>query len=64
MNRGTTATITALLVAIAIEGAITASAVRRIAREGFNIELTTEEADSLAAAVDSARVNALEDMME
>ena len=64
MNKGATATITALLVAIAIEGAVTASAVRRIAREGFNIELTTEEADSLAAAVDSARVNALEDMME
>ena len=63
MNKGA-ATITALLVAIAIEGAITASSVRRIAREGFNIELTTEEADSLAAAVDSARVNALEDMME
>ena len=63
MNKGA-ATITALLVAIAIEGAVTASSVRRIAREGFNIELTTEEADSLAAAVDSARVNALEDMME
>lgn len=63
MNKGT-ATITALLVAIAIEGAVTASSVRRIAREGFNIELTAAEADSLAAAVDSARVNALEDMME
>lgn len=61
MNKGA-ATITALLVAIAIEGAITASAVRRIAREGFSIELTAAEADSLAAAVDSARVNALEDM--
>lgn len=52
----------ALLVAIAIEGAITASAVRRIAREGFSIELTAAEADTLAERVSEAKACAIKDM--
>lgn len=54
----------ALLGAIAIEGAVTAERVRRIAREGFSMELTIEQADTLAQRVSEAKEAALEDMRE
>lgn len=54
----------ALLTAIAIEGALCVSAIRRIAREGFNVELSMEQADSLACSVQDARDAALIDIKE
>lgn len=52
----------ALLGSIAIEGAVCALSIRKIAKEGFNIELTMEQADSLANSVSEAREQALKDM--
>ena len=52
----------ALLGAIAIEGAICAKNIRKIAKEWFNIELTMEQADSFARSVSDAREQALKDM--
>ena len=56
----TEAIMTALLVAIAVEGFVTARAIRRVAQNGFNIELTVEQADSLAQAARQA----MEDIRE
>lgn len=52
----------ALLTAIALEGAYSAYEIRRIARDGFQMELTLEQADSLAVKVLEAKEQALKDM--
>lgn len=54
--------VVALLGAIAIDGAICAAEIRKIARNGFNMELSMEQADSLATSVRAAREAALEDI--
>lgn len=54
---------TALLVVIAVEGAYSAWQIRRIAREGFSMELTIEQADTLARKVSKAAQAAYEDIM-
>lgn len=54
---------TALLVVIAVEGAYSACEIRRIAREGFSVELTLEQADSLSRSVNEAAQVAYEDML-
>ena len=54
----------ALLGAIAIEGAVCVISIRKIAKEGFNIELSIEQADSLARSVSDAKAAALKDMEE
>ena len=59
MNKAETIMI-ALLVAIAVDGAMTLREIRRIARNGFNIELTVKQADSLAQAARQA----MEDIRE
>ena len=51
-----------LLVAIALEGAYGAREIRRIARDGFSMELSLEQADSLAVKVQEAKEQALKDM--
>lgn len=51
-----------LLMAIALEGAHNAHEIRKIARDGFQMELTLEQADSLAVKVQEAREQALKDM--
>lgn len=56
--------VVALLGLIAIEGAITAVGIMRIAREGLQLELTIEEANSLAEEVQEAREAAENDMEE
>lgn len=54
--------VVALLGVIAIEGAYSAAQIRRIAREGFDMELTVEQADTLAREVSEAAEAAFEDM--
>ena len=56
--------VVALLGLIAIEGAITAVGIMRIAREGLQLELTIEEAKDLAEEVQEAREAAESDMEE
>lgn len=56
--------VVALLGVIAIEGAYSANQIRRIAREGFDMELTVEQADTLAVKVNEAKAAAFEDMDE
>lgn len=56
--------IVALLAVIAIEGAYSANEIRRIAREGFSMELTVPQADTLATEVEKAKEAALLDMNE
>ena len=63
MNKFETAVV-ALLGTIAIEGAYSACEIRRIARAGFSMELSLEQADTLAQRVSEARDAALEDMRE
>ena len=50
----------ALLGAIAIEGAYSAWEIRKIAREGFSMELSIEQADTLAQRVSEAKAAAAE----
>lgn len=52
----------ALLVVIAIEGASSAWQIRKIAREGFSMELSVEQADTLAQRVNDAHEAAVKDM--
>lgn len=56
--------VVALLGVIAIEGALTAYEIRRIAREGFEVELSEEEVDEIEAEVSEAAEAAFEDMGE
>ena len=52
----------ALLSVLAIEGAICVSQIMRIARTGFNVELTIEEAEKLSEELSDARAVAVRDM--
>jgi len=61
MNRGQ-AWIVALLGVIALEGAVTAYEVVRIARNGFEVSLTKEQADEIVEEVEEAKAAAMEDM--
>lgn len=54
----------ALLGVIAISGIITAKEVKRVARDGFEMEITMEQADSLVQKANEAKEAALEDMVE
>lgn len=54
--------VVALLGVIAIEGALTAYEIRRIAREGFEVELSEEEVGEIEAEVSEAAEAAFEDM--
>ena len=63
MNKLGTAVV-ALLGLIAIEGAITAVGIMRIAREGLQLELTIEEAEDLAEQVQEAKAAAESDLAE
>lgn len=56
--------VVALLGAIAISGAVTAYEIRQIARNGFDVELTEEQADELASEVSEAAEAAFEDIEE
>lgn len=55
-------TVVALLGVIAISGAVTAYEIRQIAKEGFDVELTSEQADELEDEVNGAAEAAFEDM--
>ena len=55
-------TIIALLTAIALEGAVMVHEVRRIARDGFNMELSFEQAEELVDEVQKAKEAAEKDM--
>lgn len=63
MNKLGTAVV-ALLGLIAIEGAITAVGIMRIARAGLQLELTIEEAEDLAEQVQEAKAAAESDLAE
>ena len=52
----------ALLGVIAISGVITAKEVKRVARDGFEMEITMEQADSLVRNASEAKAAAMEDM--
>ena len=52
----------ALLGVIAISGIITAKEVKRVAREGFEMEITMEQADSLVQKANEAKDAAFKDM--
>lgn len=54
--------VVALLGVIAISGAVTAYEIRQIAKEGFDVELTLEQADELEDEVNGAAKAAFEDM--
>ena len=54
--------VVALLGVIAISGAVTAYEIRQIAKEGFDVELTLEQADELEDEVNGAAAAAFEDM--
>lgn len=54
--------VVALLGVIAISGAVTAYEIRQIAKEGFDVELTLEQADELEDEVNGAAEAAFEDM--
>lgn len=54
--------VVALLGVIAISGAVTAYEIRQIAKEGFDVELTLEQADELEEEVNGAAEAAFEDM--
>lgn len=51
-----------LLAAIAIEGAVCVGEILRIARNGFNVELSIEQAQALSDSVNVAKSAALSDM--
>ena len=48
-----------LLAAIAIEGAVCVGEILRIARDGFNVELSIEQAQALSDSVNVAKSAAL-----
>ena len=52
----------ALLGVIAISGIITAKEVKRVARDGFEMEITMEQADSLMQEANKAKAAAFENM--
>lgn len=52
----------ALLSVLAIEGAICVSQIIRIARAGFNVELTIEQAKELSKELSDAKAVAEKDM--
>ncbi len=54
--------VVALLGVIAIEGAITAYEIRQIAKNGFEVELTEEQAKAIEAEVGDAAEAAFEDI--
>lgn len=54
----------ALLGVIAISGVITAWELQRIARNGFEVEITTEQADSLLRNANEAKTAAFKAMSE
>ena len=54
----------ALLGVIAISGIITAKEVKRVARDGFEMEITMEQADSLVQKANEAKAAAFKDMGE
>lgn len=45
---------TALLAVIAVEGAVTVAEIARIARNGFEIDITMDEAQEISAAAEAA----------
>ena len=51
---------TALLVVIAVEGAVTTAEIVRIARNGFSMEISMDEAEEIEAAAEAA----YEDMLD
>ena len=52
----------ALLGAIAISGAVSAVEVVRMARNGFSVELSMEEAERIVEEVEEAKAVAIKDM--
>lgn len=56
--------VVALLVVIAIEGAVTAYEIAQLARNGFDVELSVEEVKAIEAEVSEAAEAAFEDMSE
>lgn len=55
--------VVALLGAIAISGAVSAIEVVRMARNGFSVELSMEEAQAIVEEVEEAKEVAMEDML-
>ena len=55
--------VVALLGAIAISGAVSAIEVVRMARNGFSVELSMEEAERIVEEVEEAKEVAMEDML-
>lgn len=56
--------VVALLGAIAIAGTVTAVEIVRMARNGFNVELSVEQAEEILSEANEAKDAALEDMKE
>lgn len=56
--------VVALLGAIAIAGTVTAVEVVRMARNGFNMELSVEQAEEILDEANEAKAAAFEDMSE
>ena len=56
--------VVALLGAIAIAGTVTAVEIVRMARNGFNVELSVEQAEEILSEANEAKDAALEDMRE
>ena len=54
--------VVALLGAIAISGAVSAVEVVRMARNGFSVELSMEEAERIVEEVEEAKAVAIKDM--
>lgn len=54
--------VVALLGAIAIAGTVTAVEVVRMARNGFNVELSVEQAEEILSEANEAKEAAFEDM--
>lgn len=54
--------VVALLGAIAISGAVSAIEVVRMARNGFSVELSMEEAERIVEEVEEAKAVAIEDI--
>ena len=54
--------VAACLIAIAIEGAVTAALLVRMMRDGFSIDIELSEAVEIAKKINDARIAAEEDM--
>jgi hypothetical protein len=54
--------VVALLGAIAIAGTVTAVEIVRMARNGFNVELSVEQAEEILSEANEAKDAALKDM--